>query len=79
MGHNEVEFLVDEAGVRDGHSILEFSHPELYQAEVDPVNLADHISFENIHLFAHHLVMSDHSLGTQLLDELIYWREQGRI
>lgn len=28
---------------------------------------------------AHHLAVSEPTLATQLLDELLYWREQGRI
>ena len=78
MGTNETEFLVDESGVKS--SILELSHPELSgmepQAEPD---LLDQINEGNINTFAHHMVMSDSTLATKLLDELLYWRKQGQI
>ena len=77
MGNNEVEFLVDESGVRS--SILQFSHPEISGYEESPVDLTDQLNFGNIHNFAHHMVMSKRNLSTALLDELIYWRERGRI
>ena len=78
MGDNEVEFLVDEPGVRESNSILQFSHPELSGNKEEPVDLTEQLNFSNIHNFAHHLVMTNDSLATQLLDELLYWREQGR-
>lgn len=83
MVEKEVDFLIDETGVKS--SILELSHPDRFQIAEDNeiegpfIRLSEPITFKNAHTVAQQIVHETPSIASALFDELKYWRDQGQI